>query len=125
MIIIDSNKGLGISINDKFCLLIDKYYKEIQEMAKRCSQPSSASSSSATATGVPSMMTMSPRQHFTGHPSRLLNSQAEKLEETVSRTARIPPPKLLPSAVRRADSFTTTAQLPTQVGITIPLWYHT
>ncbi|VDO36722.1 unnamed protein product [Brugia timori] len=88
-------------------------------MVKRCSQPSSASSSSATATGVSSMVTMSPRQHFISHPSRLLNSQAEKLEETVSRTGRVPPPKLLPSSVRRADSFTTTAQLPTQVSTRI------
>ncbi|EJD73645.1 rho GTPase-activating protein syd-1 [Loa loa] len=85
-------------------------------MAKRCSQPSSASSSSVTATGVSSMMTISPRQHFTGQQSsRHLNSQTEKLEETVSRTARIPPPKLLPSTVRRADSFTTNAQLPIQM----------
>ncbi|VDO69577.1 unnamed protein product [Onchocerca flexuosa] len=88
-------------------------------MAKRCSQPpSSASTSSAMPqTGLPSMITLSPRQHFTGHhhSSRLLNSQPEKLEETVSRTARVPPPKLLPSAVHRTDSFTTTAQLPAQM----------
>lgn len=102
-------------IKDFYYQLI-KYVKNFKEMAKRCSQPSSASSSSATATGVPSMMTMSPRQHLT---SRRLNSQTEKLEETVSRTARVPPPKLLPSAVRHADSFITTAQLPTQVGIAI------
>ncbi|MCP9263859.1 Rho GTPase-activating protein syd-1 [Dirofilaria immitis] len=89
--------------------------RQQQEMAKRCSQPSSASTSSATVTGLSSMMTLSPRQHFTGHSSRLLNSQAEKLEETVSRTARVPPPKLLPSAVRRTDSFTTTAQLPSSI----------
>ncbi|VDN92738.1 unnamed protein product [Brugia pahangi] len=94
---------------------LGKKARQQQEMVKRCSQPSSASSSSATATGVSSMVTMSPRQHFISHPSRLLNSQAEKLEETVSRTGRVPPPKLLPSSVRRADSFTTTAQLPTQM----------
>ncbi|VBB31336.1 unnamed protein product, partial [Acanthocheilonema viteae] len=96
---------------------LGKKARQQQEMAKRCSQPSSALSSSATATsGVSSMMTMNLRQHFTtAHSSRLLNSQAEKLEETVSRTARVPPPKLLPSTVRRADSFTTNAQLPTQM----------
>ncbi|VDK55814.1 unnamed protein product [Anisakis simplex] len=75
-------------------------------MAKRCAQPSC---SSATGSGVPgpSHMTLSPREQFASHMPRLLNRQGEPLIETVSRTARVPPPKILPSAVRRADSFTT------------------
>lgn len=69
------------------------------------------------------MTRISPTQHFTGHdhlhhqhqPSCLSNGQGQKLEDTISRTARVPPPKLLPSAVRCTDSFTANAQLPTQV----------
>ncbi|KHN82001.1 Rho GTPase-activating protein syd-1 [Toxocara canis] len=69
-------------------------------MAKRCVQPS------CSAPGQ-SHITLSPRQQFASHMPRLLDKQGEPLVETVSRTARVPPPKILPSAVRRADSFST------------------
>lgn len=77
-------------------------------MAKRCAQPSCSSSSQPS-------ISLSPRQQFASHMPRLLDRQGEPLVETVSRTARVPPPKILPSAVRRADSFTTsphTVQVP-------------
>lgn len=98
------------------CLQI--FYFKIQEMAKRCSQPSSSTVAVApSATSAPSLMALSPRQHLPSQSACLLDSQGEPLEETVSRTARVPPPKILPSAVRRADSFTATAQLPPQVSL--------
>lgn len=107
-VIVNSIKDY-ISDSKKFYYQLIKIYEKFQEMVKRCSQPSS---SSATAPDVSSMMTtMIPRHHFTTHSPRLLNNQAEKPEETVSRTARVPPPKLLPSTVRYAN-----IQLPIQVG---------
>uniref|UniRef100_A0A915B7U2 Rho-GAP domain-containing protein n=1 Tax=Parascaris univalens TaxID=6257 RepID=A0A915B7U2_PARUN len=80
---------------------LGKKARQQQEMAKRCAQPSCSSSSQPS-------ISLSPRQQFASHMPRLLDRQGEPLVETVSRTARVPPPKILPSAVRRTDSFTTT-----------------
>lgn len=84
-----------------------KFFKKnfFEEMAKRSSQQQTGPSDAP-----PLHVTMSPRQQFASHAPRLLNSQGEPLEDTVSRTARIPPPKIVPSVVRRADSFTDAQQ---------------
>ncbi|VDM97968.1 unnamed protein product [Thelazia callipaeda] len=106
---------------------LGKKARQQQEMVKRCPQPSSSVSSAIppAVTNVQTRLTLSPRQHHTiAYPSRFLNCPVEPVEETVSRTARVPPPKILPSAVRRADSFivaqSSTQMLPSSYTCSMP-----
>uniref|UniRef100_A0A914VM12 PDZ domain-containing protein n=1 Tax=Plectus sambesii TaxID=2011161 RepID=A0A914VM12_9BILA len=78
------------------------------------------STSTAAATGQyapsPSMSraarTLSPRETFALHQPRLLDSHGQPMldNDTVSRTARVPPPKLY-GTVRRAESFNPTISM--------------
>jgi hypothetical protein len=55
-------------------------------------------------TNSSSLTMISPRQHFSTHSPRLLDAHGE-LVDTVSRTAHVPPPKIVSTSVRRTEIF--------------------